>query len=62
MKRTLTGACMFLGGCMIFSAYMVCVSFEGVVPSDMQGERAMSILLMLIGMVIIGWEAVHEKR
>lgn len=61
MKRTLVGCSFFIGGCVIFSACVICASLEGIVPSDVQGEKLLSILFMLLGVTVIVREAWFEK-
>ena len=61
MKKVIAGSASFMSGSIIFAACMICASFEGVVPADVQGERLFAILLMLIGAATVVYELLHEK-
>ena len=56
MKQIVTGGIFFLGGCILFAACMICTAFDGVVPSDVQSEQFLAILLMIVGAAIL----IHE--
>ena len=62
MKRVLAGSSLFVSGSIIFAACTICASFEGVVPSEVQGERLMAGLLMIAGIVVMIWGVCCEKN
>ena len=62
MKQILIGGFLFLGGCIIFAACLICPCFEGVVPSQVQGEKILSVLLMGIGIVSMAWDFLKQMN
>mgnify|MGYP003292912544 CR=1 FL=1 len=62
MKRVLAGSSLFVGGSIIFAACTICASFEGVVPSEVQGEKFIAGLFMVAGIAAIIWGACREEN
>ena len=56
MKNTIIGACLFLAGSIIFAACIIYPSFEGCVPSEVFGERLLSIAMLIIGGCLLAYE------
>ena len=62
MKNTVIGAALFLAGSIIFSACILYVAFEGCVPSEVQGEKLLSIVMLILGGCIMGYELLKSKK
>lgn len=61
MKNIIAGASLFLSGCIIFSFCILYSAFQGCVPSDVQGERVFSIILLVVGGCLMGYELLKGK-
>ena len=57
MKNTMIGACLFLAGSIIFAACILYPAFEGCVPSEVFGERLLSIAMLMIGGCLLAYES-----
>ena len=56
MKNTIIGACLFLAGSIIFAACIIYPAFEGCVPSEVFGERLLSIAMLIVGGCLLALE------
>lgn len=62
MKKVIVGACLFLSGSIIFSFCMLYPAFQGCVPSDVQGEKLLSIILLIAGGCLMGYSLLKDNR
>lgn len=56
MKRTIIGACLFLAGSILFAACTIYPAFEGCVPSEVFGEKLLSIAMLVLGGCLLAYE------
>lgn len=56
VKRTIIGACLFLAGSILFAACMIYPAFEGCVPSEVFGEKLLSIAMLVMGGCLLAYE------
>ena len=56
MKRTIIGACLFLAGSMVFAAWRIYPAFEGGGPSEVFGEKLISIAMLVLGGCLLAYE------
>lgn len=61
MKRIVAGSAFLLSGSILLAACKLCVSMEGVVPSDVRGENLFAWVLMVVGLLIMLWETRQGK-
>lgn len=62
MKNVVIGAVLFLAGSIIFSACMLYGAFEGCVPSEVRGENLLSIVMLILGAFLMGYELLRSKK
>ena len=56
VKRTIIGACLFLAGSILFAACTIYPAFEGCVPSEVFGEKLLSIAMLVLGGCLLAYE------
>lgn len=56
VKRTIIGACLFLAGSILFAACTIYPAFEGCVPSEVFGEKLISIAMLVLGGCLLAHE------
>ncbi len=61
MKHTIIGGFLVLGGCIIFSCCTLYLAFQGRIPSDVQGEKLLSIILMIAGVGLMVYGGLNGK-
>lgn len=62
MKKIIVGACLFLSGSIIFSFCLLYTAFEGCVPSEIQGERFLAIVLLITGGCLMGYDLLKGRE
>ena len=62
MKKTIMGGLLFLGGCIVFSCCKLYVAFEGRSPHGVQGEKLISVFLMVIGAGLMVYSLLKERH
>ena len=62
MKKTIAGACLFLSGSIILSVCILYPAFQGCVPTDVQGEKFLSIILLIAGGCLMGYDLLKDRQ
>lgn len=62
MKRIIAGSAFLLSGSMLLAVCKLCVSLEGVAPSDVRGEKMLARVFMLVGIALMVWEAWKKRE
>lgn len=62
MKRIIAGSAFLVSGSVLLAACKLCVSLEGVVPSDIRGEQILAWVFLLTGLTLMAWEALGKKQ